>query len=239
MLASLQAGQELAQLLEAKGRRRGTMDFESSEARFFLDRNGTCVDILPRSQGLSEKMIEQFMILANQAAALYAKCLKSPLCTVSMKTRTQNVSTPFSSLRRDWDCGPGESKRESGLRIYPISLRQAEGTPAQNIINHQVLRTLAKARYDNKPLGHFGLNLDDYCHFTSPIRRYPDTAIHRILTGVAEGITVDRLQKKYQDFSREAAVLSSACELRAQRAERQAEKVLYGGIYAPAFGRNL
>ena len=68
---------------------------------------------------------------------------------------------------------------------------------------------MAKARYDNKPLGHFGLNLDDYCHFTSPIRRYPDTAIHRILTGVAEGITVDRLQKKYHDFSREAAVLSS------------------------------
>ena len=135
------------------------------------------------------------MILANQAAALYAKCLENPpLCTVSMKTRTQNVSTPFSSLRRDWDCGPGESKRESGLRIYPICCGRRREPPPKSIINHQVLRTLAKARYDNKPLGHFGLNLDDYCHFTSPIRRYPDTAIHRILTGVAEGITVDRLQ---------------------------------------------
>lgn len=224
VLASLQAGQELAQLLEAKGRRRGTMDFESSEARFFLDRNGTCVDILPRSRGLSEKMIEQFMILANQAAALYAKCLEIPFVyRVHEDPDPERLNT-----LQQLAAGLGLRARriQEGVRSADLSdlLRQAEGTPAQNIINHQVLRTLAKARYDNKPLGHFGLNLDDYCHFTSPIRRYPDTAIHRILTGVAEGITVDRLQKKYQDFSREAAVLSSACELRAQRAERQAEK---------------
>lgn len=224
VLSSLQAGRELAQLLETKGRRRGTMDFESSEARFFLDRTGVCVNILPRSQGLSEKMIEQFMILANQAAALYAKSLEIPFVyRVHEDPDPERINTLHQLAA---GLGLRTRRIHEGVRSADLSdlLRQAEGTPAQNIINHQVLRTLAKARYDNKPLGHFGLNLEDYCHFTSPIRRYPDTAIHRILSDVVEGMTADRLQKKYQEFSKEAASLSSACELRAQRAERQAEK---------------
>ncbi len=222
--AALKTGMELAQLLETKGRRRGTMDFESSECRFFLDKKGVCVDIHPRRQGPSEKMIEQFMIMANQAAALYAKTLEIPFVyRVHENPEPERLHT-----LQELAAGLGLRTRriQEGARSADLSdlLRQAEGTPAQNIINHQVLRTLAKARYDNKPLGHFGLNLEDYCHFTSPIRRYPDTAIHRILSDLVQGMPVDKLKKKYQDFSKEASSLSSVCELRAQRAERQAEK---------------
>lgn len=237
--AALQAGLELACLLETKGRRRGTMDFESSESRFFLDEKGVCVEILPRRQGLSEKMIEQFMILANQAAALYAKSLELPFVyRVHEDPDPERLNT-----LQQLAAGLGLRTRRihEGARSADLSdlLRQAEGTPAQNIINHQVLRTLAKARYDDKPLGHFGLNLEDYCHFTSPIRRYPDTAIHRILSEFVEGLPAHKLQKKYRDFSKEAASLSSVCELRAQRAERQAEKCYMAEYMRRHFGETF
>ena len=87
-----------------------------------------------------------------------------------------------------------------------------------------VLRTMAKARYDTRPLGHFGLSLADYCHFTSPIRRYPDTSIHRILTDLVSGEPIDRIQQRYEAFAQESAKISSDRELRAMRAERDAEK---------------
>ena len=122
------------------------------------------------------------------------------------------------------------------LGLNPVSLRhsasvktadfaaimeQAEGTPAQRVISHQLLRTMAKARYDTQPVGHFGLALEDYCHFTSPIRRYPDTAIHRILSAY---LAKDKqIAAHYTEFAREAASNSSKCEVRAMAAERSAE----------------
>lgn len=224
VLETLARARELAALLEAKGRRRGAMDIESGESRFFLDQTGVCVEIQPRSQGISEGIIEQFMILANQAAALYGKSVGLPFVY-----RVHEMPDPERlNALHELAAGLGLSARRirEGARSADLSdlLRQAEGTPAQNIINHQVLRAMAKARYDHRPLGHFGLNLEDYCHFTSPIRRYPDTAIHRILSALVQGDSVDKLQRKYRLFSKEAASLSSVCELRAQRAERQAEK---------------
>ena len=83
---------------------------------------------------------------------------------------------------------------------------------------------MAKARYAPEPLGHFGLSLEDYCHFTSPIRRYPDTSVHRILTALVSGESIDRIQQRYSEFAAESSKTSSDRELRAMRAERDAEK---------------
>ena len=83
---------------------------------------------------------------------------------------------------------------------------------------------MAKAKYDARPLGHFGLSLADYCHFTSPIRRYPDTSVHRILSALVSGMPVDEIAKKYGEFASLSASMSSERELRAMRAEREAEK---------------
>lgn len=93
-----------------------------------------------------------------------------------------------------------------------------------SIVSNQVLRAMSKARYFEKPLGHFGLALKDYCHFTSPIRRYPDTAIHRILSDSVAGVAVKDIEKKYKNFVKDVSVQSSQCEIRAMKAERDTEK---------------
>lgn len=102
-------------------------------------------------------------------------------------------------------------------------MNQANGTPAQKVISHQLLRTMAKARYDTSPIGHFGLALADYCHFTSPIRRYPDTAIHRILSAMLQTKNKEELNRRYLTFANAAASSSSQAEVRAMQAERSAE----------------
>ena len=224
VLDSLKAGRELAQLLEQKSRRRGTMDLETSESRFCLDEKGVCVAVVPRTQGISEKMIEQFMIAANQAAAHYGKSAGIPFVyRVHEEPDPERVETLHQLA-----AGLGMDAKSLHPGVSPADLarllRQAEKTPARNIISHQILRTMAKARYDSQPLGHYGLNLEDYCHFTSPIRRYPDTAVHRILSDLVKGVSVERLKRKYSSFVKEASSFSSACEIRAQQAERQAEK---------------
>ena len=99
----------------------------------------------------------------------------------------------------------------------------AKETEAESLVSKQVLRTMEKARYSVEPKGHFGLALKDYSHFTSPIRRYPDTSIHRILSAYLEGETVENIVKRYTAFAEASAADSSAAEIRAMRAERDCE----------------
>lgn len=221
---SITQAKRLADVLEKQGVKRGVMDLESGESRFVLDEKGVCVEVLPRVQGRAERMIEQFMLTANQAAANLARGKEIPFVyRVHEAPDPQRVET-LSKLAGA--LGLKNSKLKSGVRTadFAALLREAEQTPAYKVISHQVLRTMAKARYDFRPLGHFGLCLEDYCHFTSPIRRYPDTAIHRILSDLAAGGTAAKLQKKYTEFAADAAAQSSACEVRAMKAERDAEK---------------
>jgi len=120
---------------------------------------------------------------------------------------------------------PRSLKHEGDITTADFAdiMNQANGTPAQKVISHQLLRTMAKARYDTKPIGHFGLALADYCHFTSPIRRYPDTAIHRILSALLKTDDKDELNRRYLTFANAAASGSSQAEVRAMQAERSAE----------------
>ena len=215
---------ELSKVLQANAKKRGNMDLESVEARFKLDENGTCIDVQKRSRGAAEEMIEQFMIMANQAAALYAKSAQIPFVY-----RVHEVPSPekISILAQTISLfGLAAHKIRQGLKVKDISeiLEQIKGTNISSIVSNQILRSMSKARYFEQPLGHFGLALEDYCHFTSPIRRYPDTAIHRIMSDLVEGVSTKKIEKNYKHFVKEAAAKSSSCEIRAMKAERDAEK---------------
>lgn len=215
---------ELADILKAKAKQRGELEIESSELRFVLDENGVCTGVSERERGEAEELIEQFMISANRAAALYAKSAGIPFVYRVHEAPEEDRLETLAELAAA--CGFQTRRLKSGVHQTDLAelISKAKETKYSRLISTQVLRTMSKARYSSQPLGHFGLSLADYCHFTSPIRRYPDTSIHRILTDLVSGVPVDEIERKYSDFARESAKLSSDRELRAVRAEREAEK---------------
>lgn len=222
VLPSLQLMHELYKRLYQNKVKRGAPQLETSESKIIVDENDVAVDIQPRVQGLSEGMIEEFMLLANEAAATLAKREKlpfvyrihehpSPEKLSSLKEILERLGLP--SLRVDKKVKPGvlagilSSSRDSGL--FPI-------------INTQVLRSMAKAQYDERPVGHYGLALENYAHFTSPIRRYPDLTIHRILTEyVVLHETPDKIHKRYDKFVAQASKQSTETEITAMQIERE------------------
>ena len=224
VLNSIKAAQKLAKLLADKEKQRGMVSLESGESRFVLDENGVCVDVFPRRQGESEKIVEQFMIQANVAAAMLARKADIPFVYRVHEPPERERLNTLSQLAGA--LGFANKNIREGVRPKDLSrlMEEAKDTPYSHMMSNQILRTMSKARYDHHPLGHFGLGLSDYCHFTSPIRRYPDTAIHRVLSALTEGRTVSAIQRKYTEFTAHAASNSSKCELRAMTAERDAEK---------------
>lgn len=224
VLTQLMAAKELAEILQANSSARGTMELESGESRFVLDENGVCVDIMPRSTGAAEQLIEQMMISANIAAARFSKEHKLPfLYRVHGSPDPKKVEELVRLLKLvNIPCGElerGEPKTED----FAVILERAKGSPAETLVSQRLLRTMEKARYSEKETGHFGLALMDYSHFTSPIRRYPDTAIHRILTAYCSGEGSGELERRFGGFVRSAAKSTSETEVRAMMAERDAE----------------
>ena len=221
---SIFEAQKLAELLKERAKRRGELEIESSELRFVLDENGVCVDVSARERGQAEELIEQFMITANSAAALYAKSAGIPFVYRVHEEPDPEKLLSLSELAAA--CGFQTRRLKDGVRQTDLAalIEKARETKYSCLISTQVLRTMAKARYDAHPLGHFGLSLADYCHFTSPIRRYPDTSIHRILTDLVSGVSVDVIKQRYHEFAVQSAKLSSDYEIRAVKAERDAEK---------------
>lgn len=224
VIRSLHAARELAEVLKKKSLQNGAFDLESTESEFSLNENGICIDVKPRRSGEAEQMIEQLMVTANQAAAKLARSKEIPFVyRVHEQPNPERVKTLIQlidALGLNSRC----LKREGDLSTSDFAdiMKQAEGTPISKIVSHQVLRTMAKARYDENPIGHFGLALADYCHFTSPIRRYPDTAIHRILSALLKEKDTSKLER-YRPFAASAAKTSSDAEIRAMTAERSAE----------------
>ena len=224
VIRSLNAARELAGILKKRAEKNGSFDLESTESEFKLDEKGVCVDVCPRKSGEAERMIEQLMITANQAAAKLAKEKGIPFVyRVHEQPDPERVNTLI-QLVDAVGLNSRTLKKKGPLSAADFGkiLSQAAGTPIQKVISHQLLRTMAKARYDAQPIGHFGLALEDYCHFTSPIRRYPDLAIHRILTAMLTEKDKGKMNR-YQDFSVRAAKASSNAEVRAMTAERDAE----------------
>lgn len=223
VLESLAVMREIYQKLAALRTARGSMEIESDEAKIVVDDKGRCVDVQRRSRGEAERMIEEFMLLANTAAAQKAKEMDIPFVyRTHDKPPTEKVEKLKSVLASVGVHFAPKSLSPTQTELAAL-LNTTRGTPLERFVHPTVLRTMAKAKYEAHPAGHYGLALADYAHFTSPIRRYPDLAIHRILTDVVENMPKKELRKRYAVFAQQAAAVSSERELVAQRAERDCD----------------
>ena len=210
----------LARVLEKKRRARGALDLESRECYIVCDADGLPVDIRVRESGTSERLIESFMLAANECVAEHLQKAALPaVYRVHEKPsadKAANLKAMLAPL--------GFALREADNGSLQKVLDAARGTPQAPAIHTMVLRSLMKARYDVQNLGHFGLAAKYYCHFTSPIRRYTDLMVHRILTALLDGALEGRTCGKESAAAQRAAQQSSDREVAAMNAEREIEK---------------
>ena len=224
VMESLMTAKELADILKANSAARGTMELDSGESKFILDENGICIDIMPRVSGEAEQLIEQMMVTANIAAAKFSLDHKLPFLyrvhgtpdpkrVEELVTLLQLVGVPCKEI----------VKPNPETQDFAAILDRVRGLPCETLVSQRLLRTMEKARYSTEETGHFGLALSDYSHYTSPIRRYPDTSIHRVLSAFVEGMPAEEVRRRYAQFCETSAAESSRNEIRALIAERDAE----------------
>lgn len=218
----------LYKLLDKRARARGYVELDSPEAEIILDGEGNVSDIVRRERGDAEKMIEQFMLTANEAVA----------------TRLFGEEIPC--VYRVHEAPPKDKFKEFltyasnlGLKAYKIDaescdsrelaalMREAEEKGIGEAVSYACLRAMSKAVYSDTKRAHFGLGIESYCHFTSPIRRLSDLATHRIINKV---IFENKPKEKFKSYAKRAAAAATEAELRAQSAERRIEN-LYKVIY--------
>lgn len=223
VLPALTVMVEVYQKLKELRAARGCMEIESDEAKLLLDKNGKCVGVEKSQRGEAEKLIEEYMLLANSAAAQYAKALNIPFV---YRVHEKPLPDKAAQLKVMLEAAgvPYKFKKDIPTQMELTKLLdKTRGTKMERFVHGAVLRSMAKAKYEPHPKGHFGLALEDYAHFTSPIRRYPDLAIHRILTDVAAGAPVGEVKKRYSQFADVASRQASQTELVAQGIERDCD----------------
>ena len=230
----------LSRQLERLRRLRGGLDLETSESEILCDGNGRPVDIVARRQGESEKLIESFMLLANETVAKHLFDRHKPAVYRVHEKPTSDKAEGLKTQLAPF----GYAFQEADNFTLQKILDDARDKPEAPIISTLVLRSLMKARYDVQNLGHFGLAAKYYCHFTSPIRRYPDLMVHRILTRViedgpaGEGRTMP-WEKGLAAAAQRAAGQSSEREIAAQNAEREIEKFYMAEYMAAHLGETM
>lgn len=217
------AMKKLADILTANKIKRGAPQLDTPECKLILDENDRCIDVKRRERGEAEVIIEEFMLMANTCAAKLARENEIPFV---YRVHEDPSAEKIADLREA--CDRLGLAMPQFTTVKPVHLaellKSVEDSDLKPVINNMVLRSMAKARYADEPLGHFGLVLEDYAHFTSPIRRYPDLAIHRILTDLCYNkLEKGKLKKRYEAFAKNASEQSSACELTAMRVERECE----------------
>ena len=170
-----------------------------AESKVICDENGICIDIKPRIQGVSEGIIEEFMLMANNSAAKVGMKKEIPFV---YRVHENPPAEKIESLKTTLEAlgiNPLGINEKAEAKNFAKLLEETADDPKNIIINRIVLRTMAKAKYSEQPIGHFGLVMKEYAHFTSPIRRYADLSIHRILTDYVSRKGADKLKKKYGD----------------------------------------
>ena len=219
---------ELYELLLKKSRSRGAIDFDADEAVIILGEDGAPLVIEKRERGIAERMIEQFMLTANEAVATYLSEKNIP-CVYRVheappKEHFSDFLNYFESLGFDVR---SLRKGEPTPKMLSDLLSKADEKGLFDPVSYAMLRSMAKAKYSEVNSGHFGLGIEKYCHFTSPIRRLSDLATHRIIKKV---IFEGKRPESYVSYAKRAAAAATEGELRAVSAERRIED-LYKVIY--------
>lgn len=235
---------ELSDILRMKRKKRGSIDFDFPESRIYLDKNGVPIDIKPYDRNSATKLIEDFMLLANETVAQHFYWMEMPFVY-----RTHDNPDPEKVLKLGTfinNFGYNIKIKTGDNEIHPKEiqklLNKIEGTEEEALISRLTLRSMKQAKYSVNCTGHFGLACDYYCHFTSPIRRYPDLQIHRIIKEQLRGRLNEARIIHYREILPEVAKRASETERRADEAERETDKLkkaqymeqrignIYGGV---------
>jgi len=232
---------ELALILRANRMKRGAIDFDFDEVKIIVDEESKPIEIKKRERSIAEKIIEEFMLIANETVAEHFYWLRVPFLYRIHEDPNPDKLLSFAEFITNF----GYVIKGTGNSIHPRAmqnlLKEIEGTPEQTIISTIMLRSMKKARYDAEPLGHFGLSVNYYSHFTSPIRRYPDLQIHRIIREVLEndGRLLPDRQEILQGRMPVVAEHSSERERNAVDAERDTEQLKKAEFMASRIGEEF
>ncbi len=221
-LDTFKSMEKLMKILNGKRRGRGSIDFEFNETKIILDEEGKPIEIMAYERGISERIIEEFMLICNETIAEHMYWKEVPFIYRVHEDPDEEKLQAFNEFIFNF------GYHLKGIAdIHPKTLQQLtekiKGTKEERIINTIMLRSLKKARYTSERMGHFGLAAKYYCHFTSPIRRYPDLMIHRIIKEDIHGKLSDKRVSYLQSVIEDIAEQSSVRERAADEAERAVE----------------
>lgn len=220
----IQDAVKLAEILRTKREKRGAIDFDFNEAKVLVGPDGSPEEVVLRTRGTGEKLIEEFMLAANETVAENFHWMDVPfLYRVHEDPKEEKLRKFF-----DFITNFGIVVKGKGNDIHPRALQdiieEVEGRPEEMVISTLMLRSMQQARYADESLGHFGLSTEFYTHFTSPIRRYPDLIVHRLIRKyLIEGKTDQKTLDKIEKVLPEMAEHTSGRERRAQDAERDTD----------------
>lgn len=224
---------ELSALLRQKRRKRGSIDFDFPECKIILDKEGHPVDIKPYERNVATDIIEDFMLAANETVAQHFYWMELPFVyrvhDVPDEDKILKLSTFINNFGYYMKSIGKAKAKVSSEEIHPKEIQKLlvkiEGTPEEPMISRLALRSMKQAKYSIECTGHFGLACQYYCHFTSPIRRYPDLQIHRIIKDQLRGRLGEERIQHYRGILPEVAKHSSETERRADEAERETDKL--------------
>lgn len=228
--------EQLAAILRKKRHKRGSIDFDFAESKILLDENGHPVDIKPYERNVATKIIEDFMLIANETVAQHFFWLEIPFVYRTHEKPDPEKIMKLSTFIQNF----GYHIKLTGDEVHPKELQKLLGkitdTDEETLISRLTLRSMKQAKYTVECTGHFGLACQYYCHFTSPIRRYPDLQIHRIIKEQLRGKMKENRIEHYEQKLPEVAKHSSKMERRAEEAERETEKLKKAEYMADRIG---
>ncbi len=215
----------LSGILRAKRKKRGSIDFDFPETKIVLDKEGRPVDVKPYERNTATKIIEDFMLLANETVAQHFYWMELPFVYRTHDNPDPEKINQLGIFISNFGYGIKTAKEEVHPKEIQKLLGKAEGTPEEALISRLALRSMKQARYSVDCTGHFGLACKYYCHFTSPIRRYPDLQIHRIIKEHLRNRLKENRIDHYEAILPHVAERSSKMERRAEEAERETDKL--------------
>ena len=210
----------LAELLIKRRDNAGELDFNLPEVQIDMDEENKIKDIYRKPRNMADRLIEQFMVVTNEVVARHMTNLDMPFVYRVHEVPSSEKMHNFNDFIKGIGLNLTIQEVEPKPRDVQKVLMTVKNRPMETVISNILLRAMQKAKYYEKPLGHFGLALKDYCHFTSPIRRYPDLIIHRIIKLVLDGKMDKRAFNYYSEFVVDASTQSSDRERLADEAER-------------------